>query len=97
MKKKIAIVFTILFSIVMAFGIMVLCQWCIANKPKPITHFAKEYADSQEWFDYSYDVEENFDEDNNKRWHITYYISGNAKQEIIGYIKNNEFIYEVIE
>ena len=67
------------------------------SKTKSVNDFAKEYADSQEWFDYSYEVVENFDEDNLKRYHITYYISGNNKQEIIGYIRNNEFIYEVIE
>lgn len=70
------------------------------TKTKSVNDYAKEIADKQEWFDYSYEIVENYDEDNVKRYHITYYFGRvnqpTEKLEIIGYIQNGEFIYEVI-
>ncbi len=63
-----------------------------------IKNYVKEQA-SKEWFDYSYDIAENIDENGNVRYHITYYYSKTNETgtlEILVYEKDGKLTSEVI-
>ena len=63
-----------------------------------IKNYVKEQA-NKEWFDYSYDIQENIDENGNVRYHITYYYSKTnetGKLEILVYEKDGKLTSEEI-
>ena len=77
--------------------------WCKykeeKNKPN-INNIAKTIAERNDWFDYSYDLIGNYDENGTKRYHIVYYYSKantSGSIEYIVEINNNEYVAEIIK
>ena len=63
-----------------------------------VKNYVKEIA-NKEWFDYSYDIVENIDENGVVRYHITYYYSKTNETgtlEILVYEKNGKLTSEEI-
>ena len=63
-----------------------------------IKNYVKEIA-NKEWFDYSYDIQENIDENGVVRYHITYYyskVNETGTLEILVYEKDGKLTSEVI-
>ena len=99
----------ILFILSVAF-ILLLTSCVNNNKAKEqeqpsIKTYAKEFADGQsDWFDYSYEIVENYDEEDITRYHITYYytVTWNTlafpyKLDIIVIEEDGVFKYEIVK
>ena len=71
------------------------------SKTKSVNSIAKEIADEHDWFDYSYEVVNNYDENNAERYHITYYYSTldgkSGRLEYIVVINNDTYVKEVLK
>ena len=63
-----------------------------------IKNYVKEIA-NKEWFDYSYDIAENIDENGVVRYHITYYyskVNETGTLEILVFYQDGKLTSEVI-
>lgn len=68
------------------------------NKVNDVREYAAKKADKN-WFDYSYEVIENYDENNIRRFHVTYYYSKvgeSGTYEIMVYYKDGKLVSEEI-
>ena len=100
--KRITIIGLIIYlilCIVIIFIIASLYGCTVKEEKEPdIQKYAQEQAES-DWFDYSYEIIENYDENGEKRYHITYYYSMVGYNGIIEYIvtyENGNWKKEVI-
>lgn len=92
--KKIILLISLMFSLILT-GCFVI--------PKYSSEFAvaKDIASKQDWFDYSYEIIQNRDEDNNIRYHVTYYWSKtDGTNGIVEYIftyTKDDYKYEKLD
>lgn len=96
-------IFWVILLIIVVEGLAITIAFCKykEEKRKPnINNIAQTIAERNNWFDYSYDVIENYDENGAKRYHIVYYYSQVNTSGIIEYIveiNNNEYVAEIIK
>ena len=69
---------------------------------KKVNEIADGIAKTNKWFDYSYDVVENYDESGVRRYHVKFYysIENDRNDYTVEYVitfENNDYIAEVVK